>query len=79
MVSQHHDLDSLFGYQSISVSLIQQKFTHADGKALNSGRERPVCSLCLKSRQTCFYREGPLKPGPKLGMFWLPTLICAAD
>jgi hypothetical protein len=38
-----------------------------------------VCSLCVKSRQTCFYREGPLKPGPKLGMFWLPTLIRAAD
>lgn len=38
-----------------------------------------MCSLCVKSRQTCFYREGPLKPGPKLGMFWLPTLICAAD
>ncbi|CZR69254.1 uncharacterized protein PAC_19154 [Phialocephala subalpina] len=67
MVSQHHNRNPPIGHQPISMFQMQQKFTHANLKVLNSGRERPVCSLCRKSRQTCFYREGPLKPGPKLG------------
>ncbi|TVY41021.1 hypothetical protein LSUB1_G001709 [Lachnellula subtilissima] len=49
------------------ISNSEEKTLTLSCETCRSDRARPNCALCLKSQQSCFYRQAPSKPGPKVG------------